>query len=109
MTNQGISDVLSSTNSSPDNRIDIDKDVQKNKVRIITPQIKPPVLPPIPASQYLGIDTDKDALKSSRSTGILWGVKAPEFLKCGRKILYRVETLDKWLEQFQGYTNNAQV
>lgn len=76
----------------------------------MTIQITSPVLSPIKASKYLGIDTETDALKSSRSTGILWGVTAPEFLKCGRKVLYRVEILNEWLEQFEHhYTNNAQV
>ena len=72
--------------------------------------INPPVLSPIKASQHLGIDTNKDALKASRSTGILWGVKAPQFIKAGsKKILYRVDVLDEWLSQFQSYSINAEI
>ena len=70
----------------------------------IKSDIKPVVLTPTQSSKYIGIDTNTDALKASRSTGILWGVKAPEFIKAGnKKILYRVTVLDKWLEQFQSY------
>jgi len=72
--------------------------------------IKPAVLTPIKASNYLGIDTEKDALKSSRSTGVLWGLKAPKFIKAGKKkIIYPVINLDEFLAQFQEYTNTAQI
>lgn len=71
--------------------------------------VNPPVMTPKQASIYLGIDTNTDALKSSRSTGILWGVPSPEYMKCGSKILYRKSVLDSWLEQFPTATNNAQL
>ena len=67
-------------------------------------------LTPHQASVYIGIDTDSDALKASRSTGTLWGVNAPKFIKAGKKkVLYRVSDLDEFLAQFQSYSNNAQV
>jgi len=72
-------------------------------------QIKSPVLTPAQASQYIGINTQSDALKASRSTGQLWGVAPPPFMKCGRKVLYKVSDLDEWLSQFTSYTNNAQI
>lgn len=72
--------------------------------------IKPIVLTPIQAGRYIGIDTETDALKASRSTGILWGVKAPEYIKAGsKKILYRVSALDEWMKQFKSYSNNSQI
>ena len=67
-------------------------------------------LTPHQASVYIGIDTDGDALKASRSTGTLWGVPAPKFIKAGnKKILYLVSDLDEFLAQFQSYSNNAQI
>ena len=67
------------------------------------------ILTPKQATKFIGIDSDQDALKASRSTGILWGVTAPPFLKCGRKVLYRRSELLKWFEQFPSVTNNAQL
>lgn len=65
---------------------------------------------PIQASQYIGIDSDSDALKASRSTGLLWGMTAPVFRKAGtKKIIYLRTDLDAFLEQLEGFTNNAQV
>lgn len=72
--------------------------------------INPVVLTPQQASNYIGINSEGDALKSSRSTGVLWGVSAPKFIKAGsKKVLYRVSDLDNFLSQFESYTNNAQV
>ena len=72
--------------------------------------ITPAVLPPHQASLYIGIDTRGDALKASRSTGLLWGLPAPKFIKVGtKKILYRISDLDEFLDQFQSYSNNAEV
>lgn len=67
-------------------------------------------LNPKQASNYIGIDTQTDALKTSRSTGVLWGVEAPKFIKTGaRKVIYLKADLDDFLNQFDRYTNNAQV
>ena len=72
--------------------------------------IQPVVLTPNQASNYIGINTDGDALKSSRSTGMLWGCTAPKFIKAGsKKVLYRVTDLDIFISQFEAYSNNAQV
>ncbi|MBT3812581.1 MAG: hypothetical protein HOE45_05385 [Gammaproteobacteria bacterium] len=72
--------------------------------------IQPIVLNPNQASNYIGINTAGDALKSSRSTGILWGCTAPKFIKAGsKKVLYRVTDLDIFISQFEAYSNNAQV
>lgn len=40
------------------------------------------------------------ALKNSRSTGILAGVKSPKYIKIGRKIFYPQDYIDEWLSQF---------
>jgi len=67
-------------------------------------------LTPKQATRYIGIDSDTDALKASRSTGMLWGVEAPIFIKAGKKkILYRMSDLDNFLQQFKRYSNNAQI
>jgi len=72
--------------------------------------INPAVLAPPQAGNYIGINSEGDALKSSRSTGLLWGVSAPKFIKVGsKKVLYRISDLDDFLAQFESYTNNAQV
>jgi hypothetical protein len=72
--------------------------------------IESPVLTSRQGSAYLGINDGKtDGLKASRSTGILWGTTAPEFIKAGKKVLYRKAVLNKFLEQFESYANNAQV
>ncbi len=65
---------------------------------------------PKQACDYLGIDTETDALKKSRSTGILWGTQAPKFCKVGtKKVIYLKEDLDSFLESFERYDNNAQI
>jgi len=67
-------------------------------------------LTPAQATKYIGIDSDGDALKTSRSTGQLWGMTAPRFRKAGtKKIVYLRTDLDAFLDQLEGYTNNAQV
>jgi len=72
--------------------------------------LSPVVLSGRSASVYIGIDTDNDALKSSRSTGLLWGMPAPKFIKAGsKKVLYRVSDLDDFLSQFNSCRNNAEV
>jgi len=68
------------------------------------------VLTPKQATKYIGIDSEIDGLKTSRNTGMLWGVKAPVFIKAGtKKILYRISDLDIFLQQFKSYSNNAQI
>lgn len=65
---------------------------------------------PKQASSYIGIDSQNDALKASRSTGQLWGMTAPKFRKAGKKkIVYLRTDLDAFLAQLEGFTNNAQV
>lgn len=73
--------------------------------------IHPPVLAPPDAALYLGIRSKGgDPLKSSRSTGLLWGVPAPSFIKAGAsKIIYPVLGLDEFLARFKIYRNNAEV
>ncbi len=40
-------------------------------------------------------------LRISRCTGKLMGVAAPEYIKIGRSVRYKRETLEKWLSQFE--------
>jgi len=46
-------------------------------------------------------------LKLSRCTGQLFGVKAPEYIKRGRSVVYRKSTLEKWLAQFVERPNTS--
>lgn len=49
-----------------------------------------------------------NSLKISRSTGQLFGVQAPAFLKMGFSVRYKIATLDDWLSQFAEKSNTAQ-
>jgi len=65
---------------------------------------------PIQAANYIGIDTDTDALKSSRSTGILWGITAPLYKKAGvKKVIYLKADLDSFLTELPSYRSTAQT
>ena len=59
-----------------------------------------------PAASYIG--ASPHSLKRSRRTGFLWGIKAPEFKKAARKVIYMRSTLDKWVDQLPTYQNTAQ-
>jgi|GEM_PF-1558129 len=39
-----------------------------------------------------------DALRKSRSTGYLLGIKAPRHIKLGRLVQYRIEDVIRWIE-----------
>lgn len=39
-------------------------------------------------------------LRQSRSTGLLFNKRAPEYRKLGRKVIYETENLVSWLKQF---------
>ena len=58
------------------------------------------------AAAYIG--AAKNSLKSSRRTGLLWGMPAPEFKKAARKVIYLRATLDKWVDQLPTYQSTAQ-
>ncbi len=45
------------------------------------------------------------ALRLSRVTGLLWGVPAPKFVKIGRSVRYRTDTLREWVAQFAEQSN----
>jgi len=51
------------------------------------------------AAPYTG--TSADALKISRSTGLLFGLPAPKYIKIGRTVRYKKSTLQAWLDQFE--------
>ena len=58
------------------------------------------------ASQYLNCASN--SLKQSRSTGTLFGVQAPAYIKLGFNIRYKLSTLDDWLNQFKEQLNTSQ-
>ena len=41
------------------------------------------------------------AIDCSRSTGKLWGRKAPDYLKMGRTVRYELEAVEAWIDQFK--------
>ena len=47
------------------------------------------------------------SLRNSRSTGQLFGVKAPPYEKRGNRCFYRRKRLDKWNAQFEEQDNTA--
>ncbi|MEA3406409.1 MAG: DNA-binding protein [Pseudomonadota bacterium] len=50
-----------------------------------------------------------NSLRASRTTGLLWGKKAPSFLKLSHKVLYKRETIEDWFNQFEEVNNTAEV
>lgn len=54
-----------------------------------------PMLNSINAADHLSIA--ESTLRKSRVTGILCGVSAPAYMKMGRKVLYDIQDLDRWL------------
>lgn len=41
------------------------------------------------------------ALRTSRTTGLLLGVEAPKHLKMGQTVRYELETVEAWLNKFR--------
>jgi len=53
------------------------------------------------AAIYLGYS--EYTLRKSRGVGgKIAGVNGPVFKRCGTRIRYTIESLDKWLDQFNG-------
>jgi hypothetical protein len=46
-------------------------------------------------------------LRQSRSTGLLFNKRAPEYRKLGRKVIYDTENLVSWLKQFNLIQNTS--
>jgi len=62
------------------------------------------------ASKYLKINEGlSDALRMSRSTGKLWGLDAPKFLKGAAKVLYRKSDLDAFISKMQVIGGNTEA
>lgn len=53
------------------------------------------------------LDTTAGNMRQARHTGKLWGVDAPEYVKVGRTVRYRMGTLAKWIEQLPTQANTA--
>lgn len=54
------------------------------------------------AAEYLGYS--EITLKLARSTGILGGKSAPQYVKAGRAVRYHREDLVAWIAQFEKRT-----
>lgn len=46
-------------------------------------------------------------LRLSRTTGLLFNKRAPEYRKLGRKVIYDTRTLINWVKQFELIRNTA--
>lgn len=46
-------------------------------------------------------------LRQSRSTGLLFNKRAPEYRKLSRKVIYETQNLIGWLEQFDLVQNTS--
>ncbi len=51
------------------------------------------------AARYL--HCSPETLRKSRWTGLLFGRCCPRYIKLGRRVYYRRQTLDRFLDQFQ--------
>lgn len=49
--------------------------------------------------EYRNINAN--SLRASRVSGELWGRTAPGFIKVGRKVFYKPETIDAWLKELE--------
>ena len=58
------------------------------------------------AAHYLGVC--KSDIDLSRVTSELRGHPAPNFIKFGRSVRYRVEDLDKWLRERPSFSSIAE-
>lgn len=57
------------------------------------------------AAAFLG--TTPANLRQARHTGKLWGVDAPEYVKVGRTVRYRMGTLAEWIAKLPTQSNTA--
>ena len=57
------------------------------------------------SAHYLGCAPN--TLKQSRVSGKLFGVKAPPYIKLGRTVRYKTNTLVKWRDQFHEIDNTG--
>lgn len=58
------------------------------------------------AAEFLGVGAR--TLDNSRTSGILLGQKAPQYIKYGRFVRYEQKTLIEWQEQFQKCHSTAE-
>lgn len=59
------------------------------------------------AAKVLG--STQNSFKQSRHTGKLFGKPAPEFIKMGRSVRYKLSTLIKFRDQFPRYQNTSEI
>lgn len=59
------------------------------------------------AEKYLSLPPGK--LRQGRYMGHLYeGVQCPPHIKMGKRVYYRTEELDQWINEFQSYRTNAE-
>lgn len=68
--------------------------------------VRSPLLTTGEAAKFLGYSPR--SLNNSRVSGLLGGVPAPKFVKLGRAVRYKKDTLEKWVHQFDEQQNTAQ-
>jgi hypothetical protein len=70
-------------------------------------QFNPKLLTTKKASKYLGIP--EATLRSSRTTGLLYGQETPKYKKIGRMVFYPMVELDKWLNSIPTVSHVGEV
>ena len=71
-------------------------------------ELEPVMLNTKDAARFIG--GSHFALRQSRGTGKLFGVKAPAYVKFGTKLVrYNLQTLKDWLNQFTEQNNTAET
>ena len=54
------------------------------------------------------LSSTKHSVRQSRHNGFLYGKPAPQFVKLGRKVRYRLSALYDFLEQFPEYRSTSE-
>jgi hypothetical protein len=77
-----------------------------NKTVGKTETVKPISCDQDDAAKFLGVPVN--SLRKSRSTGLLYGVKAPEYKKTANRVFYQYAVLEEWLKNLPTFENSAQ-
>jgi len=67
----------------------------------------PPLLTNSEAATLLGYAPR--SLESARTSGLLGGVPAPKFIKIGRSVRYKRDTVIEWVNSFGEQQNTSQA
>jgi hypothetical protein len=69
-------------------------------------KIEPTLFNEKQSGEFLSIS--HNTLRSGRVTGMVWGVKAPVYIRIGSRIRYRKVDLIEWVAQFDIVSNTSE-